>query len=235
MIKKAVPILFGVKGIVFFILLESLTVPLVAISNSFVIQSIWYMAAMGFIVAFICVFFLVKVLKKLIIRHFLKLFGVELNSIKNLWYLGLISGILLMIMFFIQNILFSHGWHDATTGFISAFVSVGATLLIYQLMVFIFNFGITVSYADNEYVINFTLKDIFILSVFFGLYELIVCPITGLWIPYPEHRFSLGLISGIIGGGTGGILVYSLTHYLPLKAHFILEQIEYTNLKNSKF
>ena len=54
---------------------------------------------MGFIVAFICVLVLVKLLRNLLIKHSASLLGFAADDIRGLWYISVVAGILLMIMF----------------------------------------------------------------------------------------------------------------------------------------
>jgi len=224
--QKKLSLIFGWRTVIFFILLELFTVPPVAMSNSIVIQNIWYMAIMGFVVALICVYFLLRLLKNTIIKNSLRIVGTQLFDINGIWYIAVLAGILLMIMFVVQDLLFSYKFGDFSTGFISAFISVGGTLVLYKLLSYS---GISIRLMANsqQYQLEFEWLDILKLAVLFGLYEFIVCPITGLWIPYPEHRFSLAVVSGIIGGGAGGLLVSMLSCFVKLlQANVWLNSIE---------
>ncbi|TXI91289.1 MAG: hypothetical protein E6Q33_10815 [Neisseriales bacterium] len=215
---------FGWRTIIFFLLLELFTVPPVAMSNSIVIQNIWYMAIMGFIVALVCVYFLLRILKAFLIRNSERIIGVRISDIYGIWYIALLAGILLMIMFVVQDFLFAHNFNDFSAGFFSAFFSVGGTLLIYKLG---FYCGLNISLNGlntSKYQLDIGWGAVLKLSLLFGIYELIVCPITGLWIPYPEHRFSLAVISGIVGGATGGALVAFISSFVkPMQAELIFK------------
>jgi len=224
--QKKHSLIFGWRTVIFFILLELFTVPPVAMSNSIVIQNIWYMAIMGFVVALICVYFLLRLLKNTIIKNSLRIVGTQLFDINGIWYIAVLAGILLMIMFVVQDLLFGYKFGDFSAGFISAFISVGGTLVLYKLLSYS---GISIRLMTNsqQYRLEFEWQDILKLAVLFGLYEFIVCPITGLWIPYPEHRFSLAVVSGIIGGGAGGLLVSMLSRFVKLlQANVWLNSIE---------
>ena len=86
--NKLIPIKFGLRWVIFFVLLESSTVPLVAMSNSIAIQNIAYMSIMGFIVAFICVLVLVKLLRNLLIKQVsIWAYGSYTNKIMKYEYL----------------------------------------------------------------------------------------------------------------------------------------------------
>lgn len=222
---QKIPLRFGWRTIVFFLLLELFTVPPVAMSNSIVIQNIWYMAIMGFVVALICVYFLLRLIKKFLIRNSQKIIGIEISDIRGIWYIALLAGILLMIMFVIQDFLFVRGFGDFSTGFFSAFLSVGSTLLLYKLGTYT-GFGIRLNgYNDSQYLLDIDWSAMIKLSFLFGIYEFVVCPITGLWIPYPEHRFSLAVISGIIGGATGGAVVSFISRFIKfMHTELLLKQ-----------
>lgn len=214
---------FGWRTIIFFLLLELFTVPPVAMSNSIVIQNIWYMAIMGFVVALICVYFLLRLLKTFLIRNSERIIGVAVSDIYGIWYIALLAGILLMIMFVVQDFLFAHNFSDFSAGFFSAFLSVGGTLLIYKLGLC---WGLNISLNGlngSQYQLDIGWSAVLKLSLLFGIYELVVCPITGLWIPYPEHRFSLAVISGVVGGATGGALVAFISSFVrPMQAELVL-------------
>ena len=221
--QQQLAIKFNRSGIMFFILLEGLTVPLVAMSNSIAIKNWWYMCLMGFAVAFSVVLLLARMLKGWLIKHSSKLFGVNFTEVRGLWYCGVLAGILEMVMFMVQDILFSQHWNDFSAGFMSAVLSVGATLLLYELVVSVTDFSIKFYQQQQCYQLRFRLRDIALLALFFGGYEFWVCPITGWWIPYHEYaRLLVALASGIIGGASGGIFLYCLVRYLPVKAQLTL-------------
>lgn len=216
--NKLVQINFSGKVIIFFIFLEGLTVPMVAWSNSFAANNIVYSAGVGFVVAAICILFLFKTLKKLIIKHSQQIFGIEIRDFKGLIVIGLMAGILLMVMFIVQFILFSHGANDYIAGFFSGTLSVFATLCIYELFSVIQPLNIIIIGIDKiDYQIHFKISDIVLLSLLFGSYELIVCPITGAWVPFSTWRIPVAFLSGIVGGGLGGLSLYLTTNWLKIR------------------
>jgi hypothetical protein len=156
------PIRFGWRWIIFFILLETSTVPLVAMSNDIVIQNMLYMIIMGFVVAFICVLLLVLLLKRLIIRYSLELFGVKFSQVLGVWYIAVLAGILEMIMFAVQDVLFSWRWDDYRVGFLSAFISVAATLWFYQFSSRFIGLAIKMRTPEKSYCLSFMPLDILI-------------------------------------------------------------------------
>ncbi len=227
MIKNEVNVNFSWTTILFFIGLETLTVPLVALSNNIVIHNIIFMAVMGFLVAFICILIILQIVKKIILASSIKVFGFQATKINGVWLIGVLAGILEMIMFIVQDIFFKFGWDDYRVGFISAFCSVGVTLIIYKLGVFFWNLAIKVSDENTTLILDVSVSNIIKLSVLFGFYEFIVCPITGWWIPYQDtQRLMMAIFSGIVGGGIGGLLVVALTRIFenyPVK--FILVKV----------
>lgn len=227
MINKDIAVNFSWRTVIFFICLETLTVPLVAMSNQIVIQNILLMAIMGFGVAFICILILLRFLKKIILRNSQRIFGFEVSKISGIWYLGILAGILEMVMFLVQDILFSHGCDDYRVGFISAFVSVAVTLIIYQIGVKLFSLAIKIRSQDSIFVIQTSVADILKLALLFGCYEFIVCPITGWWIPYQGlTKLFIAIASGVIGGASGGLLLIILTRlFRCLMVKFQLRQL----------
>lgn len=221
------PVYFGWKWVVFFILLETSTVPLVALSNDFAIKNIYYMSVMGFFVAFVVILILIRFLQKQIVKYSLSLFGFAAQQVSGGWIIAILAGILEMVMFAVQDILFHRGWGDYRTGFASAFISVGITLVFYRWLFVFWKFGISLYTAERRFFFCFGWSDIFKLALIFGCYEAIVCPITGLWIPYPEHRLSLGILSGILGGFCGGCLLWFISHFIHiLQPQLILQPLE---------
>lgn len=222
--KKLIPIKFGLRWVIFFVLLESSTVPLVAMSNSIAIQNIAYMSIMGFIVAFICVLVLVKLLRNLLIKHSASLLGFAADDIRGLWYISVVAGILLMIMFFVQDIIYAHGYGDYSAGFFSALLSVGISLLIYELVAKLTGFAIKVHSRGEIYQIRFQIRDILILALIFSIYEFFVCPITSIWVPRHEYRVLIAFASGIAGGAFGGVLLYFISRFIPFHARLTLQK-----------
>ncbi len=213
MSNKSFSVVFNFRTILFFIALETLTVPLVAMSNKIATQAVIFMAIMGFLVAFIIVILLLRLLKNIVIKNSIKIVGMQLSDIRGTWYLAILAGVLEMIMFVVQDQLFAWHWSDSAVGFASAFISVGLTLVIYRLGVNYFKVAIVLLGDYDSYNLQFAWFDIFKLALLFGLYEALVCPITGWWIPYQDRqRLLMAIWSGIVGGGSGGLLLYLITH-----------------------
>lgn len=211
-----IPVYFGRKWVIFFMLLETSTVPLVAVSNDFAVKNIYYMSIMGFLVAFVVIWLLIIFLQKQMIKHSLELFGIAAQRVTGGWIIAILAGILEMVMFAVQDWLFHRGWDDYRVGFASAFISVAVTLIIYRGFLILWKLAIHLHTERQKFAFSFAWLDIFKLALMFGCYEAIVCPITGLWIPYPEHRLSLGILSGIIGGFSGGCLLWFISHFVRI-------------------
>lgn len=205
----------GYKVILFFILLESLTVPFVALFNTIAIQNIVFMAIMGFVVALFAVFILLNSANKWLIRYLQLNYDATITSVHHLWYLGVIGGVLEMIMFIVQNELFARGYGDFSTGFWSALISVAIALLIYKLILQFCNFAVMVMSGETSYVLDIQFIDIARLSLLMAVYEFVVCPITGWWIPYSgAMRIVVAIFSAVIGASCGGILVVGITKFI---------------------
>lgn len=219
-----IPINFTLKSIIFFTFLEGITVPLVAASNSIFATNIFLTAITGFIVAAFCIFILFKLLKKAIIKHAEHVFGMPIVDFKGLTAICLVAGILLMVMFVVQFILYSHGANDYSAGFFSGLVGVFAALFCYDVLSKIKFFNITITDTMNKsYSLHFKLGDMVLLSSLFGIYELIVCPITGAWIPFITWRIPVAILSGVIGGAIGGLFLYLSTNWIKIKIHLTLK------------
>lgn len=229
--NRHIKIEFNLWAVSFFILLETLTVPLVAASNHLVVRHFVYIAIMGFLVALVIVGSLLYGLKKFIIYNSPNLFGVQLSNISGILYIGILGGVLEMVMFVVQHFMFSFHYKDYSTGFVSAFISVGFTLLLYELITYKTGYSVILENDAEEYVVRFGYVAIIKLSLLFGLYELIVCPITGWWIPYSgASRLRMAIISGILGGAFGGYCLYLCTRYLKvLVPYFTIDKKIKTN------
>lgn len=220
---KTIAIKFNLKIIWFFVLLEGFTVPMVAMSNSLVLRGTYYVMAVGFLVALIVVYFLLQLLNRLIIKHSATLIGIKVERIVHIWYVAVISGILEMVMFIVQDNLFQRGYGDWSAGFWSAFISVAAALLVYKIIFMLVRFGLKLFSSDGQWLVDFAFVDIIRLSFIFGIYELIVCPITGWWIPYQGwQRFAMAVFSAIVGAIAGSLLVILLSRIKLVRAKFNL-------------
>jgi hypothetical protein len=215
--EQQIVLKFGPGAIGFFILLEAITVPLVAALNSIAIQNIAYMSIMGFIVAFGSVLLLLNLLKTLLLKQASRICGRDISKIGGLWYISGLAGILLMLMFFTQDLLYAYGSSDFVAGFFSALCSVFPTLLIYQVLSQTFNYGLTLTSGDKMWRLNFKLLDILVLTLLFSLYEFIVCPITSLWVGLNEYKVALAFLYGVLGGAAGGGTLYLISHFCPLQ------------------
>lgn len=205
-------------------LLEGLTVPLVAISNNIMTNNILFSATTGFIVALLCILFLFKILKKLILKHAKNIFAMDILDLNGIAIISIMAGVLLMVMFIVQFILYSYHANDFVAGFFSGLLSVFITLCCYELFAWINCFAIKITDINSHvYQIHFKIRDIILLSFIFGLYELIVCPITGIWIPFTTWRVPVAILSGIIGGSIGGVFLYTTTNLLRIKLNIFLK------------
>lgn len=220
---KDITIKFNHKIIWFFVLLEGFTVPMVAMSNSLVLRGTYYVMAVGFLVALSVVYLLLKLLSRLIIKHSASIIDIQVERIAHIWYVAVISGILEMVMFIVQDYLFKRGYGDWSAGFWSAFISVGIALLVYKMIFLVTRFGIKLLNNEVSMVVDFSFIDVLRLSLIFGIYEFIVCPITGWWIPYYGwQRFGVAVFSAIVGAVAGSILVIVLSRLSFLRPKFSL-------------
>lgn len=224
--EKKIVIRFGLGWGIFFILLEGSTVPLVAMSNHIALQNLAYMGIMGFGVAFICVAGLIKLLYGVLLQHSRAILGIAAEKISGLWSISLLAGILLMIMFVVQDLLYAHGWGDFRVGFASAFVSVSLTLFCYELASWLSGWAIVVVSQQVAWQVHFRAKDILLLTLMFSAYEYIVCPLTSLWVPLHDYRLVVAISSGLAGGAIGGTLLYLMSRFLRLRPCLTLRQVQ---------
>ncbi len=214
--QKYLNIKFNWKIVAFLILIEIFTIPFVAISNTLTAQSQFDIAIMGFIIAFPALFIILKILLPRL-HHSLSI-SLNLNIIKihGVLYIGIISGVLLTFMFYLQELTYHFTNSDCIVGLVSAFFSVGISLIFYQLVQKYFNYGITLITAEQKFVLTLNTKDIIVLTLLFTLYETIASPISIIWLPHLEQRFWWGILSGILSGLGGGIplaIISKLTGY----------------------
>lgn len=216
--KKNINIKLGWQAVVFFIILETITVPMVAMANNFARINFLYLAIMGFMVAMIALGILLKILERYFIHNSEKIFSVKVNVVRNLWLIPFFAGILEMVMFLVQGELFNRGYRDYSAGFWSGFISVFVSLIIYKLLLDICSYSLKfINTSNKKFVLNISWWNIFLISLLFGLYEMVVCPITGWWIPYQGMmRFIMAIFSGAIGGFAGSLLILLLNQYIKV-------------------
>lgn len=217
---------FNWKIIVFLVMVEVCTIPFVAASNTFVVSSALYLSIMGFIVAFAALIFIMKAIEKPIRRYLSKLLGVEITKVTGILYLGLISGFLLMAMFYLQEITYNYTKSDEIVGAVSAFFSVGATLYIYKFVQEVLNYGIKIVTVNKKYIVIFPVKDIIALILLFTIYETIACPVSIIWLPHHEYRFLWGVLAGFLAGFSGGVPLVLICYLTKYKITFNLKEIK---------
>ena len=207
---------FNLTMVFCLVVIEVLTIPFVAISNTITITNPLYMAIMGFTVAFFALILFIKMILPRLRKHLSTVFKLNIVKISGVVYIGLISGFLLMFMFNLQEITYMFTPSDTLVGLVSGFGSVGASLLIYRILDQVFNYGVKIITPKQKLLLSFAWKDVIALTLLFTLYELIACPVSLLWMSHYEHRFLWGILSGILSGVSGGIppmLICKLTGY----------------------
>lgn len=216
--KSYIKIPFNWKIIIFLVILEVLTVPLVAISNNIVIKNYVYVLLMGFIVAAFALFIIMKLIIFPIKNYFAGLIGQKILKIHGALYIGLLAGFLLMFMFFVQELTYKFTNSDCIVGFVSAFFSVGISLIIYSIFSKFFNFGLKIFTENKQYLLLLIpMKDIIALTLLFSIYETIASPLSILWVPHLDHRFVWGIISGVVSGVVGGTPLVIISFILNYK------------------
>lgn len=224
--RKDIAIQFNTKFLIILLLIELITVPLVAISNPLLTKNFWTTIFFGFVIAAFGLVLLLRIIRNYLISNAESLFGVLVRKITNLWLIVVIAGILEMVMFGIQDTLFSKHVNVYTVGFISALGSVFCSLVVYKLCASLFKISITLENDENKISINFSWLNVIYLSFLFGVYEFIVCPITGWWIPYHGFaRFGIAVLSAFIGAICGFLLMLIVVKLIKRKVYFYLSEI----------
>ena len=214
------------KIVIFLIILELLTVPFVAISNTIVLDNQNYIVIMGFVLAFFALLVIMKLIIAPIKRYFSSLIGEKICKISGVLYLCIISGFLLMFMFYLQEVTYRFTRSDYIVGTVSAFFSVSVSLIIYTLIEKTFNYGIKVITKDNKsYLMCFGIKDIIVITLLFSLYETIASPLSILWVPHYTQRFIWGCISAVAAGVGGSIPMVIICNLVGYKITIRLKQV----------
>lgn len=222
--QKNIKIKLSWQAILFFVILETITVPMVAMANNFAHKGIIYLAFFGFVIAMIALFILLRSLEHYFIKNSEKIFSLKIVKVNNLWLIPIIAGVLEMVMFLVQGELFGRGYRDYSAGFWSALISVFVSLVIYKLLLDIFACSLQfIANNGKSYMMKVSWWNILLASILFGLYEMIVCPITGWWIPYQGvARFGMAVLSGVVGGFLGAALLVAINQFIPSSRFEIL-------------
>ena len=202
--------------IVFLVVLEVLTIPFVAISNSIIKSNKTYIIIIGFGVAFMAIAIIMKLIIPMLKLYLFKLMGKPIAQINGVFYITWLSGMLLMLMFYIQIITYQFTDSDFIVGGVSAFFGVGAILLLYTIIQKIFDYGIIIKTTDTQQIIYLNIKDILVVTTLITLYETIISPVSIIWEHFPEQRFVWGIISGLLSGMIGGSvlgIICRITNY----------------------
>lgn len=202
--------------------IEVLTIPFVALSNSFIINSKLNIVLMGFIVAFIALIIIIQVIKNKLKKYFSKKINMHIYKLQGAFYIGFLSGFLLMFMFYLQDFIASYTRNEYVISFVSTFISVGVSLLIYYVIQYLFNYGIKLVTEKVIFTVAIKLIDILILTILFSIYEIVAYKISGIWIPHQEHRFFWGLISGVGAGFFGSIPILIIARLSRYKFNLYL-------------
>ena len=223
---KQVAIAFNLRFMLLLLLIELITVPLVAMSNPILRANLLTTLILGFIIAALALIIILRLLRQYLIINAEALFGVKVTLIINLWLVALIAGVLEMVMFAIQDVLFKLGANDFVVGFFSALGSVFCALVCYQLIIKFTKLAIIMQTPSDDYMIKFAWRDILYLSILFAMYELVVCPITGWWIPYSGwSRFGIAIVSAVVGAISGFMVMLFCLKLLKQKIYLQLVKV----------
>ena len=104
---------------------------------------------MGFGAGAFALVIIMLVIKSYLRKYFSRLLNTNITNITGVLYIALISGFLLMFMFFIQGITYYFNKSDYVVGGVSAFFSVSITLIIYKAILYVFKYGVKIKTADQ--------------------------------------------------------------------------------------
>ena len=94
---KQVAIAFNLRFMLLLLLIELITVPLVAMSNPILRANLLTTLILGFIIAALALIIILRLLRQYLIINAEALFGVKVTLIINLWLVALIAGVLEMV------------------------------------------------------------------------------------------------------------------------------------------
>ena len=205
------------KLIIFLVILEVLTIPIVSCTNTFILKNPVYLLGVGFIAGAFALLIIMKLITPPLQRYLSKLLNIQIIKISGILYIAILSGFLLMFMFYVQGLTYLFTQSDILVGTVSAFFSVGVSLIIYSIITKIFNYGIKIKTSNKEiFLLTILPKDIILITILFTIYETIASPLSIIWLPHMTDRFFWGLVSGVASGIFGGlplVIISYLTGY----------------------
>ena len=196
---------FNYKLILLLTAIEVLTIPYVAIFHDYINNNIIDIAVIGFFIAFIVVFLILYIIIPYLKKILSNILKCEVISLSNILYICILAGLLLATMFISQLKIIIYTQNDYLIGFLSAFISILITLLLYILIVKIFNYGVVINTKNNSYIITITIMSSLKLTLLFSFYEALVSGPSIIWLNHQSHRFLWGIISGIYTAVVGGV------------------------------
>lgn len=208
---------FNSKLILFLILLEIFTIPFVAIANNLVINNPLLISILGFVVAFFAIATIIKIITQPLKTFISKQINQPITKLTGIFYTSLLSGILLMLMFYIQTLIYQYTDNNYIIGALSAFFSVGPTLVIYFLIAKHLKIGIKIITPTTFFLISIKFIDIVYLTLLFSLYETFASPLSIIWLTHANDRFLWGILSGFAAGLGGSIPIVIICRILNYK------------------
>jgi hypothetical protein len=208
---------FNFKLVLFLILLEIFTIPFVAIANTLVLNNVLLIAVLGFVVAFFAIAAIIRIITQPLKMFISSQINQPVCKLTGVFYTSLLSGILLMLMFYIQTIIYLYTNNSYIIGTLSAFFSVGPTLLIYFIIEKYFKIGIKIITPTNNFLISIKFIDIVYLTLLFSLYETFASPLSIIWLTHTSDRFFWGILSGLAAGLGGSIPIVIICRLFKYK------------------
>ena len=185
-----------------------------------VIPAYWYVNSLlglliGFPVGFIPMF-LVLLLYKFSKKRFpIKLNGAIVSDVPLL-FPSILNGFFILFLFPLQDLLpfFYLGVIGAALfGFISVLLTALILLTIYN------EAPVKVSFSVHNRKIRLVRVG-YMAVVYFGLFELFILPLMGIFYQSGLHPFLTGSLAGLIGGSVAWLILKALLSFSPLEALF---------------
>lgn len=191
-------------------LLETVTVPLVAG------LPVWTGTALknplhGIFVGFAGVVILFYCISLALDRLNIFIFGKKVTGI-SIFSSAAWGGLLLLFIFIIQHalqplIVFGYPFKEIILGFFSAGGAVACTAALYPACCFLLPF-LKITIRTSEGMLDIRKFSLWRFALWAGTYEGIALPVILLWGFFPKNHIAVSIITGLIGGITGGATVW---------------------------
>ncbi len=219
--KITIPINY--KFFLFLLAIEIITIPFVALFNTYTAFNNLLMDILGFTLGFICGIVMIYLMQRAVLKFISQELNLSIKKIQNKLYITLLFALVLGIMFFIQTKL-NDSKYPSLTGGLSAGLAIFITLNINLVINKLWKNSLSVIDDYHVYYIYIDYFDICYISFIAFIYELFAYEISGLWIAYNNYRFFYGILSAIFASLFGYIAVLFTVRYLDYTPYIHLNK-----------